>query len=431
MGRCHHTTEATGTAPTEMGQSIQLVLIVSLLSLFPASHGQGEECCAVKVVENSPDSSLDGTYTLSDNGAKREEICIDGCVYERDGLEYCFISKPVAESADVQCDDGFTGSTEFPGTGSTGTGSTMSPVSMDTTGSTFAGSMPTGSSFDGFTGSTGSAGPSTTQSLGSLSDAVNAAKAEADAALAAASSVSSALDMFNYGELTVLDRRLKRQADAYPAPNTCEGVVTLFVDLIDMLTNDPASVGPLVVALNSIVTPLATPCDADAVAGIEEQGQSAKSTADNAVAEQTNLKAAATDKYNAANDEINSLNEQIAAQGGSTIAAGTAAPTVATMFVETETSGFTFDGSMPTGSTFDFGKVTFDGSMQTGSTFDGSMPTGSTFDGSMSTGSTFDGSMPTGSTFDGSMPTGSTMDGSMPTGSTFDGSMPTGSTFDG
>merc|ERR1711963_593850 len=151
MGRCHHTTEATGTAPTEMGQSIQLVLIVSLLSLFPGSQGQGEECCAVKVVENSPDSSLDGTYTLSDNGAKREEICIDGCVYERDGLEYCFISKPVAESADVQCDDGFTGSTEFPGTGST-----VSPVSMDTTGSTFDGSMPTGSTFDGSmpTGST-------------------------------------------------------------------------------------------------------------------------------------------------------------------------------------------------------------------------------------------------------------------------------------
>merc|ERR1711953_283637 len=429
MGRCHHTTEATGTAPTEMGQSIQLVLIVSLLSLLPGSQGQGEECCAVKVVENSPDSSLDGTYTLSDNGAKREEICIDGCVYERDGLEYCFISKPVAESADVQCDDGFTGSTEFPGTGSTGTGSTMSPVSMDmtgstfdgsmptgstfdgsmptgstfegsmSTGSTFDGSMPTGSTFDGFTGSTGSAGPSTTQSLGSLSDAVNAAKAEADAALAeiaaadaaieAASGASSALDSFDFASLAS-SRRLKRQADAttaaYPVPNTCDGVVQLFVDLIDKLTNDPASVGPLVVALNNIVVPLDTPCDADAVAGIEEQGQSAKSTADNAVAEQTNLKAAATDKYNAANDEIKSLNEQIAAQGGSTIAAGTAAPTVATMFVETETSGSTFDGSMPTGSTFDFGRVTFDGSMPTGSTFDGSMPTGSTFDGSMPTG---------------------------------------------
>merc|ERR1712107_941597 len=165
------------------------------------------------------------------------------------------------------------------------------------------------------------------------------------------------------------------------------------------LTNDPASVGPLVVALNSIVTPLATPCDADAVAGIEEQGESAKSSA--------------------ANDEINSLNEQIAAQGGSTIAAGTAAPTVATMFVETDTSGSTFDGSMPTGSTFD-------GSMPIGSTFDGSMPTGSTFDGSMPTGSTFEGSMQTGSTFDGSMPTGSTFDGSAPTGTGATGSTVSG-----
>ena len=93
----------------EMGQSIQFVLIFSLLSLFPGNQCQTEECCSTKVVENSPDSSLDGTYNLASNGDKREDICIDGCVYERDGLEYCFISKPVAESADVVCDDGFTG----------------------------------------------------------------------------------------------------------------------------------------------------------------------------------------------------------------------------------------------------------------------------------------------------------------------------------
>merc|ERR1711990_1313187 len=101
--------------------------------------GQTEECCSTKVVKDSPDSSLDGTYTLASNGAKREDICIDGCVYERDGLEYCFISKPVAESADVVCDDGFTGPST---TGSTGTGSTMSPVSMESTGPT--GSTETG-----------------------------------------------------------------------------------------------------------------------------------------------------------------------------------------------------------------------------------------------------------------------------------------------
>merc|ERR1712168_1043797 len=100
----------TGAAQTEMGQSIQFVLIFSLISLFPGSQCQTEECCATKVVENSPDPSLDGTYTLASNGEKREDICMDGCVYERDGLEYCFISKPVAESADVVCEDGPTGS---------------------------------------------------------------------------------------------------------------------------------------------------------------------------------------------------------------------------------------------------------------------------------------------------------------------------------
>merc|ERR1712156_855739 len=277
MGRCHHTTEATGTAPTEMGQSIQLVLIVSLLSLFPASHGQGEECCAVKVVENSPDSSLDGTYTLSDNGAKREEICIDGCVYERDGLEYCFISKPVAESADVQCDDGFTGSTEFPGTGSTGTGSTMSPVSMDMTGSTFDGSMPTGSTFDGSlptgstfdgsvptgstydasipTGSTsGSTIAPTTESVEALSQRASAASEAKDAAEAeiaaaaekkeAAESVSSelgAIDMNNFKDGGPGRRRRQSETTTtYAKPGSCSDVKTAMDDITNALdgTND-------------------------------------------------------------------------------------------------------------------------------------------------------------------------------------------------
>merc|ERR1711970_1017544 len=166
MGRSHQPTEATGAAPTEMGQSIQFVLLVSLLSLFPGSQCQVEECCSTKVVENSPDASLDGTYTLASDGEEREDICIDGCVYERDGLEYCFISKPIAESADVVCDDGFTGPSttgfsDFPSAGYPGTGSTMSPVSMEFTGPTgtgstgdFTGSTGTGSTGD-FTGPTG------------------------------------------------------------------------------------------------------------------------------------------------------------------------------------------------------------------------------------------------------------------------------------
>merc|ERR1712076_262062 len=131
MGRSHQTTEATGAAaPKEMGRSIQFVLIFSLLSLFPGSQGEG--CCPTKVVTDSPgDGSLDGTYNLvsDEEEEKREDICIDGCVYERDGLEYCFISKPVAEAAQVDCDDsGFTGSST---TGSTGTSGPTTTQSME------------------------------------------------------------------------------------------------------------------------------------------------------------------------------------------------------------------------------------------------------------------------------------------------------------
>merc|ERR1711971_230338 len=43
----------------------------------------------------------------------------------------------------------------------------------------------------------------------------------------------------------------------------------------------------------------------------------AKTTADTAVAEQTKIKTAATEKYDTANEKLTSLNEQIAAQGGS------------------------------------------------------------------------------------------------------------------
>merc|ERR1719300_1523943 len=80
-----------------------------------------------------------------------------------------------------------------------------------------------------------------------------------------------------------------------------------------------------------IVTPLAEPCSADDISQLETKRDTAKSTATAAVTRQTNLKAAATEKYNAANEKLQSLNQQLAAQGGSTIAAGTAAPTVATM----------------------------------------------------------------------------------------------------
>merc|ERR1712168_905545 len=278
----------TGAAQTEMGQSIQFVLIFSLISLFPGSQCQTEECCATKVVENSPDPSLDGTYTLASDGEKREDICIDGCVYERDGLEYCFISKPVAEAADVVCDDGFTGPSttgfsDFPSTGSTGS---------------------TGTGFTGSTGSTGSSGPTTTMSLDSLSDAVNQAREAAEAALTAIAAADAAIDAANAAssQLDSIDfsafagRRFKRQASsttAYPVPTTCSSVLTLMDDITTTLSSNPAGVTPLITALLAITTPLAEPCSAEDINSLDSKKDDAKSTAEDAVAKQTNLKAAA------------------------------------------------------------------------------------------------------------------------------------------
>merc|ERR1712233_167170 len=442
--KCHQPTGVTGAASTEMGQSIQFVLIFSLLSLFPGNQCQTEECCSTKVVENSPDSSLDGTYNLASNGDKREDICIDGCVYERDGLEYCFISKPVDESADVVCDDGFTGpsTSDFP---STGTGSIMSPTPMESTeatgptetgptetgppetgptetgptdtGPTETGPTETGPTEPG-TGSTGSSGPTTTQSLESLGAAAAQAQADAeealakiaaaDAAIEAASNAASQLNDIDFNQF-LPQRRFRRQAStttAYPVPTTCASVLILMDDITTTLSDNPAGVTPLITALFAITTPLAEPCTAEDVSSLESKNDAAKSTAEAAVAEQTNLKAAATDDYNAANEEIISLNEQIANGGGSTIAAGTAAPTVATVYVEPTTGGI---GS------------TFDGSSPMGSTFDGSSPTGEIG----STGPT--GTGPTGD-IGSTGPTGTGPTGTGPTGTGPTGTGPTGET---
>merc|ERR1712032_1470423 len=114
-------------------------------------------------------------------------------------------------------------------------------------------------------------------------------------------------------------------------PTTCAGVLTLMDKITDTLKTNPAGVTPLITALSAIEKPLATPCTDEEVETLTTKRNTAKSTADTAVEEQTKLKAAATEKYNTANDKLIALNKQIAAQGGSTIPAGTAAPTVATM----------------------------------------------------------------------------------------------------
>ena len=62
------------------------------------------------MTDSEPDSDLDGQYTLKENGEKKEDICIDGCVYTKtkDGDvlegEYCFITAPPSKGSNVVCE---------------------------------------------------------------------------------------------------------------------------------------------------------------------------------------------------------------------------------------------------------------------------------------------------------------------------------------
>merc|ERR1711936_1468026 len=237
--------------------------------------------------------------------------------------------------------------------------------------------------------------------------------------------------------------RLRRQdastTTAYIVPTTCTEVFTLMDDIATTLANNPAGVTPLITALTAIRTPLDTPCSLDDVTSLGDKASAAKETANAAVAEQTNLKAAAAEAYNAANEELMAINEAIFNGGGTTIPAGTAAPTFATVYVE-PTTGSTFsDGSTFTGSTGSFG-TDFTGTGDfTGSTGDFTGSTGSTgdFTGSTgdftgSTGSTEDFTGSTGSTGEGfTGSTGSTGDFTGSTGNTGDFTGSTGSTGEG
>merc|ERR1712054_587783 len=95
---------------------------------------------------------LNGIYVLSPTqpSGKPHENCYDGCVYTKGSDEYCFMSVPKADSADVECSTESTTGQEGP-TGSTGPTGSAGP-----TGSTGS-AGPTGSTVSA--GPTGSAGP--------------------------------------------------------------------------------------------------------------------------------------------------------------------------------------------------------------------------------------------------------------------------------
>ena len=83
-------------------------ILTILFSSLAYAFTESSSCCAIKNVNNAPAeaSELNGVYTLKEDGAKREDICIDGCVYVKDNEEYCFIAKSPAESADIVCEVG-------------------------------------------------------------------------------------------------------------------------------------------------------------------------------------------------------------------------------------------------------------------------------------------------------------------------------------
>ena len=74
----------------------------------PIGGEGGNDCCPfVSVNMGAPNEDLDGFYTLKNNqGSKPEEVCINGCVYTKDGSpstnEYCFKQDDVA-GADIKC----------------------------------------------------------------------------------------------------------------------------------------------------------------------------------------------------------------------------------------------------------------------------------------------------------------------------------------
>ena len=58
-------------------------------------------CCPKMTVVNSANPELNGEYLLQgEEEEKPEEICVDGCIYTKDGDEYCFI---LTNQGSVEC----------------------------------------------------------------------------------------------------------------------------------------------------------------------------------------------------------------------------------------------------------------------------------------------------------------------------------------
>ena len=249
-----------------MGWLIRIATTLSLLSVYPGNLGQAdeEECCSTKVVKFPTPNPLDGVYTLLvSEGAKREDICIDGCVYTREGLEYCFISS--AQSAKVECETDGTLSNE--------------------------------------------------ESL----EALTAQKEEAlekitaaEDAIEAVMEAKNVLDNINL-DLSIFGKqeRFKRQDNMVSAPRTCAQLLDLLDDITETLrSSKPAEVRPFIKALREIKTPLDTPCSDSDIESLKSKLNDASAAANAALKDLEEAKNAAVKENDEADEKINLLNQQ-------------------------------------------------------------------------------------------------------------------------
>merc|ERR1740129_14218 len=71
-----------------MNRLLALAVVLALVSGI--SCAPDYDCCQTKVVKGAADSSLDGSYELARKEGSPVQSCVDGCVYNKEGEEYCF-----------------------------------------------------------------------------------------------------------------------------------------------------------------------------------------------------------------------------------------------------------------------------------------------------------------------------------------------------
>ena len=86
-----------------MPQAGLMLSLSRLLLLLPlTSTSLSPPCCPLLTVTGSL-PSLEGVYLLAGEEERREEVCLDGCTYVREGEEYCFIQAPREIVIKVDC----------------------------------------------------------------------------------------------------------------------------------------------------------------------------------------------------------------------------------------------------------------------------------------------------------------------------------------